>query len=1759
MMNYTILEKGGNSTILLNETSRQLIKVLNKNYPTASEVQKFKNEFDILEDTNISGVRKVLHYEEKEQPQLLLEYIAGKNLKVFSKENSLNLREKIQLAVSIAGILNNIHQQGIIHKDVNPCNIVINHDGTAFLIDFGISSKFTLKQPNLGNPEKLEGTLAYISPEQTGRMNHSVDYRTDLYSLGATFYELFTGVIPFQEQGAIHLVHAHLAKIPVSPQLLNSELPEPLAQIILKLLKKNPKDRYQSAFGLVKDLEKCLTLLDDESTCFSLGQDDFSSKLQIPEKLYGRAEETQLILDVFQRVKMGSVELTLVAGYSGTGKSALVNETHRPLASTQGYFVEGKFDQFQRNIPFSAWIQAFQNFIDLLLTENETMLQYWKDLILTALGDNGAVLTEVIPTLEMVIGKQPPVAELGGQEAQNRFNYVIQNFVKVITNEQHPLIIFIDDLQWADLASLHLLQTLVTDQENTHLLCVGAYRDNEISTTHPLPAIVSEIKEKVDNVNEIALNNLTQAAVLEMLEDTLSHQQGEALEQLGQHILSKTRGNAFFTHQFLKHLYEEGMLYFEFESKSWNWNQDKILDAQLTDNVVAFMANKVGKLPTDTQQLLELASCIGNKFDILTLQIIAEKQALSKDLEPAILDGLLIPLNNDRFYKFAHDRIQQAAYSLIPEEGRQAIHLQIGRLLYQSFAEEEREERIFDIVNHYNLATEVFDDKDRENALKLNQEASLKARAVASFNGMLTYIQQAKDLLPENSWETDYQSTLDVYKLLAEAEYLNTHFENLEEYSDLIWQNTNDNLEKAEILLFSLLRFSFEGKFEEAIESGKKALVLLDIEIPTDENLAVVNEELLTKTYEDIVGRGVESILHLEECQNERINLAICILILLDPPAYILGKMDFYTFLSSKVVELSLEHGNAPYSSKGYANLGFICFSLKGQKAGYQIGQNALKLAKNAGEKRLQAQVSLMLANFLMPWNEAIRRSKKFNLLGIQTGLESGEIQYAMYNTMSYACNIFAEGWSLSRIKTELNEKYLGLSLKYKNEFAINSIKAILLTIHTLEEGGHLHLEGLDEEINERDFWQYCTDNTLVMVMAIYSTIATQAYFMLEEYDKAYQKVQDALPYLESLFSYTTSFDYNFYASLTCLKQYETTGNEELLETVKTHQAQMETWADNCPENFLHKYTLVAAEQARIKGLSFGEVFKLYKEAVKRAESQGFIQDTALAAELYAKYLLSVDEEGFAQPYFEKAYQCYQKWGATAKTIQLEERYAQFFEQKKNNLSVPNQSTTHQGTTISTTLTNTSTLDLDTILKANASLAQQVRLKDLTSEILALLQHNSGANKIALLRKESQQWWVDADQEQEKNLLTKPVLLEEYSNLPKQVISYVLRTNHFVLLEDAVQDDKFAKDPYLQQKQSKSVFVVPVKRQENTTALLYLENSLNTAVFHQKRYDLVNALATQLAISIENAVLYENLEQKVAARTTALQKSNEEFKIMNEELRQTQEELEVQRDYVQEKNVKLEEYNNKINSSLNVAQAIQQAILPYEKKLSQLLKDYFVINRPKDVVSGDFYWLNEVQGQTILVVADCTGHGIPGAFMTLIGVNLLDKIVQMHQITDPAQILTALHEEITSVLKQKYTSNNQGMDATVIAFKRTDTQTTLTFAGAKHNMLYYTKQALCELKGVRKSIGGIQNEQIQFANEEISLPAGTLFYIGSDGIEDQNDKDRKKYGRKRLRALLEKVASWPLKHQKQMINYAIDKFMVNTEQRDDILWLGVKL
>jgi serine/threonine protein kinase len=856
-----------------------IVKMLKLDYPSPQELTRYRQEYKIIRSLNLEGVIKAYSQQDYQRTLvIILEDFGGESLKQWMHKRPdifcpMPLSTFLAVAIAVCDILGRIHAANVIHKDINPGNIVFNLDtGIVKIIDFGIATQFNRTNPTFKSPHVLEGTLAYLSPEQTGRMNRLLDYRTDFYSLGVTFYELLTGHLPFPTADILELVHCHIAKYPPLPHELNETIPKPVSEIILKLMAKNAEDRYQSARGIKADLESCANQLIEtgQIDCIQLGFQDVADQFQIPQKLYGREAEIEALLAAFDRVagtanvgeacrekeSIGNsqfqVEMMLVSGYAGIGKSALVQEIYKPITQKRGYFISGKFDQFGRNIPYSAIAHALQKLVHQLLGEPDEQLLQWRSHLLRALGSNGQIIIDVIPEVELIIGKQPPIPEVGATEAQNRLNLIFQKFVRVFCSKEHPLVIFLDDLQWMDLATLKLIELMLLDEQTQFLFLIGAYRDNEVNPTHPLILTLERLRKQGAVLQEIILAPLTLESLNQLIAETL-HQNPDTVRSLAELVLRKTEGNPFFVSEFLRMLYSENLFIFDFEHSNWQWNITQIQSEDITDNVVELMLHKLKKLPKLTQQILRLAACVGAEFNLDTLSIVCNKtpNALFLDLLAAIQDGFIQPISQlgedllIKEYKFLHDRVQQAAYALIDEAQKQIVHLQIGRNLLEKTLSDRLPDRLFEIVDHLNQGIElVTDQAERNEIAKLNLLAGQKAKAAIAHTVAKKYLATSRKWLATSSWQTNYDLTLDLYVETTEIAYLCGEFADVEQWARVVLQEAKTVLDSVKVYEVKIQTNMAQGEQLKAINTALQLLQQYGISFPEKPTQSDVQFEL---------------------------------------------------------------------------------------------------------------------------------------------------------------------------------------------------------------------------------------------------------------------------------------------------------------------------------------------------------------------------------------------------------------------------------------------------------------------------------------------------------------------------------------------------------------------------------------------------------------------------------------------------------------------------------------------------------------------------------------------------------------------------------------------------------------------------------------------------------------------------------------------------------------------------------------------------
>ncbi|AFY84798.1 trifunctional serine/threonine-protein kinase/ATP-binding protein/sensor histidine kinase [Oscillatoria acuminata] len=1483
-----------------------IIKIPNAEYPTMAELVRLRNQYAIANNLNVPGIVKTFSLERDQNSlALILEDFGGISLKDYITSHSLSLADFLYIGIQIADALEALYQNRIIHKDIKPDNILI-HPLTkqTKLTDFSISSRLPKETLTLVNPNALEGTLAYISPEQTGRMNRFIDYRTDFYSLGVTFYELLTGNLPFASTDVMELVHYHIAKQPVSPNRLVPEIPEAIAEIVMKLMAKNAEERYQTARGLKADLETCLRQLQTTGSIqpFAIAQKDIAARFQIPEKLYGREGEIAHLMGAFAEVATGSAQLMLVAGYSGIGKSALVQEVHKPILEKRGYFISGKFDQFKRNIPFAPLIKAFQDLIRYhILTESPQAVATWKKQLTAALEKQAQVIIEVIPELELLLGKQPALPELPAAESQNRFNRVFQNFIRVFANEHHPLVLFLDDLQWTDIASLKLLELLLSDGDLHHLLVIGAYRDNEVSPVHPLMLMVSRLQQTQGvGINRIEVPPLNQEDVNQLVADALSCPQTRS-QPISELVFQKTKGNPFFVTQFLKSLDEDHLLEYNSEHGYWQCDLTQVRSLAVSENIVEFMATQLQRLPAPTQTVLTLAACIGHQFDLATLALVYQHSLgeTSAQLWEALQAGVVIPVSElYKFfqsdsgsegeemntqapavqYKFLHDRVQQAAYSLIPDREKQATHLKIGRLLLQNTTGEAVEEKVFDLVNQLNIGADLIESSwEKYQLAALNLQAGHKAKTSTAYEPALRYLEAGLGLLNPTSWGDRYDLTLQLHLAAAESAYLSTDFNRMEDLAQIVLEKADTLLDKIQVYEVKIQAYTAQNKQLDGLATARAALALLGVNLPEQPTFDHIQNGL-GELFSRLTDQPVEALNELPKMSNPDKKAAMRILNSAIAPAYQSAPL-LLPLLVFEEVKLSLDYGNTEESTYAYGCYGLILCGIVGDiETGHQFGQLALTVLAQFENQKLKARTVMVVNNNVRFWKEPLQQTIAPLLIGYESGLETGDVEYAGLCAYNYCINSYFAGKELGQLEAEMSS-YSLLMEKLKQTNTLNYQKMYWQVVSHLIRGvdhpenlvGELYNEFLMLPLHEQTSDRYG-------LCCLYLNKLILSY-LFRQSESAFENAGMAANYLDGLTAVYPLPLFYFYNSLAVLGVYGNRPESEqeiLWNKVEENQEKMKKWAEFAPDNFLHKHELVEAEKARVVG-NIAEAIASYDRAILHARESQYIQEEALANELAGEFHLQRGSQQIAQFYLTEAYYGYMRWSASAKVKFLEQKYPSVLARVTQRSVIRPFSIQETISSFSTTSTSinqdSSSLDMTTVMKAALALSEELILDKFLNKLMRVILENAGAQTgFLILEKEGKQFIQAAGNIEEETVTTTMpsieinctgIPVEDFCCLPLSIINYVHRTGEVLVINNAAVESVFTTDPYITAKKPKSILCLPITYQGHTVALLYLENNLSTGVFTHDRLEVLKLLSSQAAISLENARLYQNLQQSL--------------------------------------------------------------------------------------------------------------------------------------------------------------------------------------------------------------------------------------------------------------------------------------------------------
>ncbi len=1458
-----------------------VLKQLKRTDPTAEELGRFRREFNIANRFNHDGIIRVFDLIRYENTMVIvMEDFGAESLQRLWRTD-MEIHEKLSIALRCAEYLDQIHSKNIIHLDINPSNIVWcpQLDLLKF-IDFGISTELREKY-ELKNPTLMEGTLPYISPEQTGRMNRSVDYRADLYSFGVTLYELFTGKLPFNESDPLKLIHAHIALSPKSPSAIDPTIPSAISEIILKLLLKEPQYRYQSAQGLKYDLAICLKQIKMgvNNISFEIGKNDTSSVFQIPQKLYGRNADRKHLISIFERVCVsGKSALAWVSGPSGIGKSAIVGELHKAIVQRQAFFVSGKFGHMEQSLPHHVLIQAFSALFEQILAEPEEILTEWRKKIINTVNPNGKIITDIIPIAKHLIGEQPELIQLPAKERQNRFNTVFYNLCWMFAKKEHPLLFFFDDLQWADATTLALIENLILNAPKFMCL-IGSFRDNEISKTHQL----SGIKEKLDNSNiplditEIKLKPLNHEYTNRLIADTLKRSK-EKTNRLAGLCHLQTKGNPFHLSQYLTTLYQDGVVEFQSKKGKWIWNADKLSSLNIVNDVGLLMQSRFKSLPAASQQVFMIAACIDNRISLKKLACACSQNLLetSSHMLEIIKDGYVIPSENYKYigkensdikveFRFVHDSIRQAAYELIPLSEKEKYHCDIGRRFLKEYNGKSEFIDIFDVVKHLNLSKKLIsEEKERYELSRLNWKTGQKAIKDAAWQQAYEYFLNGIELLNQDCWVKNYSHSLELHISAAEATYLISYFEKVEFYVEIVLKRSNSLLEKCRAWEIQINSLIAQGKRLEAVTLGLSVLEKIGIKIRSNTPKILLFISLVKAKFE--LNR-IESNPYKIIMTDPYKLTASRILMIISTSAYVCGNTVFISIILNSV-KLYLKHGL--YSHVGYTLAAFsgILTVIGHYDDAFKVGNVALKYAKKDDAKAIRSKTMYLVSAFAAPWKVYYREL----LSDLQThyviGMETGDHEYAAFNIYLYCVITYMSGEELSKLD-KLMTKY-GWRIKSQD------------TISRWYDLYHQLVKNLCDKssdpcilsgsiCNENEFKSHFEKSDIKFGLYILYTIKTMVYYLFGDLVKAMDACDSTCIYISAAMSSTSLPMSIFYQSLTICayikKGIVGADRRKKLHRLKQYMRKMKRWAHHNPINFGNKYHLICAEFENIRG-HYPKAEKLYHQAIRLAKRSKNIQEMAISFELVANFYQNRGYDTLFEFNMIKAFKSYKKWGALAKCRFMIKQYPSIFrlhDRFGNELF-----DTNLPTLIHTTeTTESSNIDLLSVLKASQVISGEMDINRLSESLLRIAMENAGAQNGVLLINKNNDFIIQSilklDGTKIKLLSIQPIDNLDY---PTTVINFVARTKEIVRLGNAGRSD-YRKDDYIRKKRVKSVLCIPLVRNDLIVAILYLENNDVADAFTNEHIKIIELLSIQAIISLENVKFHESAKQKTKDRFLA--------------------------------------------------------------------------------------------------------------------------------------------------------------------------------------------------------------------------------------------------------------------------------------------------
>jgi histidine kinase len=1479
-----------------------LVKVPSAEPPSVQALSHLKREYDLTNMLLVGGVLKAQALVRYGQGMALIqENFGGAPLQRWLTPRALRLDVVLRIGIQLADTLGALHLRRIIHKDLHPGSVLFHSEtGEVRLTRFGLASQPGEENPPSKGLRELEGTLSAMSPEQTGRINRRVDSRTDLYSLGVTLYEALVGMPVFPASDALEWVHCHIAREPTPPHERDSSIPEAVSRIVLKLLAKGVDDRYQSAHGLRADLVRCLESYEATGLIepFRLGAQDFSNQLQPSEKLYGRQAELTAIFKAFQEASGGRAGIELISGPSGVGKSALMQELRRAVVEARGYFAHAKFDPFQGNKPFSVLIDLFQDLLHQVLAEGEDRLASWRARLSGPQGWAARVLVELLPALELLIGPQPPVPELAPLEAQNRFHLAIQRFAQVFAQPEHPLVLCLDDLQWADASSLHLLRLMVSAPEPQALFIVGSCRDNEVGDGHPLKHMLEETERGGANVQRLELKPLGRQALCEQLADLL-HCDGERAMPLAELIEARTKGVPLLVHALLKQLESKALLSFEPSQRQWVWDLPRIRAWILAESATDLIRNSVLGLSALAREALEQAACLGTRFDLRALSIVLGRtpRETAHCLVEATAAGLVVPLDSayrlfnldgdpqvdtlNAHYQFVHDRVHQAAYDLSPAPERLAQHWRIGWRLLRHLKPEAREQLLLTIVNQLNQGLALLSGpEERYELAELNLAAGRRARMSSDYQAALRYLRTGAGLLGEEDWTLRYELALSLHTEATEAAFLSTAFDETSRLAEVTLAHARSLLDRVKVYECQVNAAIAQNRLSEAAHLVLWVLEQLGIRFPkkpAKHHVLIA----LGRIRGLLVGKRVEELSELRAA-TDPVQLSIRRILLIAITPLFLTLPDLFPLLALKQVEFSIRHGNTAESAMAYAVYANILCVLGRYERAASFGTVALRVMKRLDAKALTGRISVAVNGGVRTWTTPMREVLEVIRQDCSTAMEVGDFEFFAHLANICAHDACYAGLPLDPLEATLEENRM-LVRKVGQERAWQLHGLVRQVLWNLKGESAMAWRLRGPHCDEEQLWPLLSGSPdvdlrghFLMFKLILACLFRQ-YAQAREYAAALEELRigAAGSYLSTVYVF-----YDALSAIAAALSMEARPRKRLLEHVDHRLVKLRRWSQLCPANQLHRVRLLEAELARASGRS-GEALRGYEEAILLAQTHQHLCEEALARELAGRFHWEERRRELAAHYLKGAHGAWLRWGAKAKARDLEDSFPELVGKARTESLPPS------------AYEPPAALDHLTIIKASQAISGEMALERLLEKMMRIAMENAGAQRGFLLLNRQGRFFIEAeatlDTPDVRVLQATPV--DSHPGLAHTVALYVARTKLPVVLQNASQESRFAADPYILRYQPRSLLCIPLISQGHVTGLLYLENKHAIGVFTPARVDLLGLLSAQMAISIENARLYNEMELKVKERTAQLEQRNLDLQSALQHLREAQTQL----------------------------------------------------------------------------------------------------------------------------------------------------------------------------------------------------------------------------------------------------------------------------